>query len=162
MMGLKKKINDYLNKRKAKKNSIEPDWIHIYADSKLVNPTPDYCILKDNIEHQGIGGKKAYFDRDITINDIIENASAGAIGCINFIERRPDLFKKIGITDSLNITRRSYSCCFPTEKANKRKFHYVKIWNTNKLMYPEYTYLGYVICSDEIKKVYNSGDKNVK
>lgn len=134
-MGLRKMITDELTARKAKKNSKEPER----------NPywNCDRCILKKNIEHQGIGGKEGYFDRSLTLDDVLE-AYKGMqnIAVLNFVARRPDLFD-----ESQPQWRMA------KQKAREVRYHYIKIWNTSEHIYPEYTYLGYVVASDEIKKV---------
>ena len=116
----------------------------------------DYCILKKDIAHQGIGGKKAYFDRKVTACEIVELATNGNIGCRNFIERRPDLFKGYVFTA---VGRPSWII---TPEGNKKRYHYVKIWNNPEHLQGDYTYLGYIICSDEIAKAYKVSNKEEK
>lgn len=108
----------------------------------------DYCILKKDIAHQGIGGKKAYFDRRVTLVEVVEMATEGNIACRNFVERRPDLFKGYCFTA---LGRPSW---ISTPEANKKRYHYVKIWNNPEHTGGDWFYAGYVICSDEIAKVY--------
>lgn len=140
-----KEFSEYIKnnnlKRKAEKNSKEPER----------NPyvLSDYCVLKPGIEHQGIGGKKAYFDFPVDVEEIVRKATIQKnIACENFIRRRPDLFRSIQfqtLTVGSHIIK---------PEAMQKKYYYVHIWNTNDMIYPGYTYLGYVICSDEIKKGY--------
>lgn len=140
-MELIEKFKKIRTEKKAKKNSKEPERNPYFMC--------DYCILKDKIFHQDIGGKKAYFDRRVSPEDIVRKATyENNIACKQFIERRPDLF---GI-DPASAFQSVKSVI--KNKAIGKKYHYVKIWNTNPAIYPEYTYLGYVICSDEIKKTY--------
>ncbi len=130
-MGLK----EMLIKQKAKKNSKEPERNPYFMT--------DRCILKNNITHQGIGGKTGYFDRSFEIDEVLEQYKGMSnVAILNFVQRRPDLFDE---------SQPQWRMAKP--KARELKYHYIKIWNTNTYMYPEYTYLGYVIASDEIKKV---------
>lgn len=139
-MDIKNRIKRWTNEQKAKKNSKEPERNPYFATN--------YCIIKDKISHQGIGGKKAYFDRALTLDDILEQyRGMQNIAVLNFVSRRPDLFDE---------SQPQYRMI--KSKARDMKYHYVKIWNTNPAIYPEHTYLGYVIASDEIKKTYKIGD----
>lgn len=136
MMNLRLMISDWSNNKKAKKNSKEPERNPYFMI--------DYCIIKDKVDHQGIGGKKAYFDRSLTLDDVLEQyRGMQNIAVLNFVSRRQDLFDE---------SQPQYR--MPKSKARNLKYHYVKIWNTNESIYPEYAYLGYVIASDEIKKTY--------
>ena len=83
----------------------------------------DRVILNKNIEHQGIGGKTAYIEREVTIDDILERVLTYNIAALNFAKRRPDLFRDF---EDMNI---------PDDKLVKRKaryksmkYYYVKIW----------------------------------
>lgn len=130
MMGLR----DMMTQRKAKKNSKEPERNPYFMH--------DYCIIKNKVTHQDIGGKKGYFDRSLTIDDILEQyRGMQNIAVLNFVSRRPDLFDE---------SQPQYRMV--KSRARDLKYHYVKVWNTNTMIYPEYSYLGYVIASDEIKK----------
>ena len=53
----------------------------------------DRVILNNDIEHQSIGGKTAYVEREVTIDDILERVLNYNIGAVNFAKRRPDLFR---------------------------------------------------------------------
>lgn len=114
----------------------------------------DRVILADNIDHQGIGGKRAYVDRHVSIDEILEMVVMYNIAALNFAKRRPDLFRDF---DDLNI---------PNEKLVKRKaknknmkYYYVKIWNNPDHLNGEYAYLGYFIASDEIVNYYTYKDE---
>ena len=97
------------------------------------------CILlKSNIKHQNIGGKKAYIEKDLSIDDIIDIFGSCNIAVMNFIFRRPDLFDFIK-EDMANDKARDKSM----------KYYYVKI--AQPTSFGE-TYLGYVIASDEIEE----------
>lgn len=101
----------------------------------------DRVILNNDIEHQSIGGKTAYVEREVTIDDILERVLNYNIGAVNFAKRRLDLFRDL---EDINI---------PDDKLVKRKaryknmkYYYVKVWqgdNENGI------YLGYFIASDE-------------
>ena len=137
-MGLK----EIMIQRKAKKNSKEPERNgYIFCDR---------VILKNNIAHQDIGGKTGYFDRALTLDNILEQyRGMQNVAVLNFVSRRPDLFDE---------SQPQYR--MPKSKARDLKYHYIKIWNTNAAIYPEYSYLGYVIASDEIKKVIKVKDND--
>lgn len=79
-------------------------------------------IIKNNIYHQGIGGKTFIIDRNITEtltpNKIYTEASCGNLACFNFIKRRHD-----------------FDINFPY-----------------KLYYGKVEGLGYIIAEDEFKK----------
>ena len=80
-------------------------------------------VIKDNIEHQGIGGKEFIIDEKITSTltskECFYQALDGNWACKNFIERRPDFDYKY----------------FP-----------------HKLYYGKVDGLGYVVAEDEFKK----------
>ena len=62
----------------------------------------DRVILNEDIEHQGIGGKTAYIEREVTIDDILERVLGYNIAALNFAKRRPDLsrdFEDMNIPD---------------------------------------------------------------
>lgn len=90
----------------------------------------DYCHLKKGIEHQGIGGRKAHIEKELVLKEILKNAVDGNIACLNFVNRRPDLFN-----EDISAKRKA---------SHKKYYYYTKIWN-------DFNYLGYVICSDEIE-----------
>ena len=47
--------------------------------------------LVDNIQHQGIGGKKIILEREFTVNDILDQPIQQMnIACVNFLMRRMD------------------------------------------------------------------------
>lgn len=105
--------------------------------------TCDYFILKDNIEHQNIGGKKAYIDRRVTLDEIRENLFVGNAATVNFVNRRPDLFEA--------YDRFYYTKNFVKPEGRHKRYYYVKIWN-QFVDSKDYGYLGYIICStDEVK-----------
>lgn len=89
----------------------------------------EYVIIKKNVKHQKIGGKKGYIDRKISNKELIEQIDRYNIACVNFFKRRPDLFEKGTLT----------------YEGKKQKYYYVKVNQKG-------VYLGYVICSDEIVK----------
>ena len=135
---LLKKLIDKLKSIKwgvrRKKEDEEPEY-HPYMRN-------DYCYIKENVDHQGIAGKRAYFTRKVTLREIIDKAlDEGNIACRNFMLRRPDLFED----PSYGITK---------DKAYKRTYHYVHIWNNPEHLDGNYTFLGYVVASDEIEKIF--------
>ena len=112
----------------------------------------DRVILNENIEHQGIGGKTAQIEREVTIDDILERVLSYNIAAINFAKRRPDLFRDFEDMD------------IPNDKLVKRKaryknmqYYYVKIWQSDN---KNGTYLGYFIASDEYSKYIKAKDVN--
>ena len=98
-------------------------------------------IINNDIEHQSIGGKTAYVEREVTIDDILERVLNYNIGAVNFAKRRPDLFRNLeddNIPDDKLIKRKA--------RYKNMKYYYVKVWqgdNENGI------YLGYFIASDE-------------
>ena len=72
----------------------------------------DRVILNEDIKHQGIGGKTAYIEREVTIDDILERVLSYNIAALNFAKRRPDLFRDF---EDMNI---------PDDKLVKRKARY--------------------------------------
>lgn len=47
--------------------------------------------LVDNIQHQGIGGKRIILEREFTVNDILDQPIQQMnIACVNFLMRRMD------------------------------------------------------------------------
>ena len=101
----------------------------------------DRVILNNDIEHQSIGGKTAYVEREVTIDDILERVLNYNIGAVNFAKRRPDLFRDLedtNIPDDKLVKRKA--------RYKNMKYYYVKVWqgdNENGI------YLGYFIASDE-------------
>ena len=101
----------------------------------------DRVILNNDIEHQSIGGKTAYIEREVTIDDILERVLNYNIGAVNFAKRRPDLFRNLedtNIPDDKLVKRKA--------RYKNMKYYYVKVWqgdNENGI------YLGYFIASDE-------------
>lgn len=120
----------------------------------------DYVILANNIEHQKIGGKKAYIDRAVTLDDVIYKLGEHNIAAINFAGRRKDLFKVKNISryiygDRFNnyiidamLNNEYDKYVYP--KAKKLEYYYVKIWQSDGR---NGTYLGYFVCSDEFEKI---------
>ena len=110
----------------------------------------DRVILNDDIEHQCIGGKTAYIEREVTIDDILERVLTYNIAALNFAKRRPDLFRDF---EDMNI---------PDDKLVKRKaryksmkYYYVKVWQKDDR---NGTYLGYFIASDEYSEYIKAKD----
>lgn len=109
--------------------------------------TCDYFILKDGIEHQNIGGRKAYIDRRVTLDEIRENLFVGNIATVNFVNRRPDLFESY---DKFYKDPKG----FVKPEGRHKRYYYVKIWNQFHDS-KDWGYLGYIICStDEVKKTF--------
>lgn len=51
--------------------------------------------IKENVEHQGIGGKEIIIEKEITIDDILDtNFDKMPIAMYNFIMRRFDLLEE--------------------------------------------------------------------
>ena len=101
----------------------------------------DRVILNNNIEHQSIGGKTAYVEREVTIDDILERVLNYNIGAVNFAKRRPDLFRNLedtNIPDDKLVKRKA--------RYKNMKYYYVKVWQGDN---ENGTYLGYFIASDE-------------
>ena len=126
-------IDIFRNKKDVKEPERNPYW------------NCDRVILNENIEHQGIGGKTAYVEREVTIDDILERVLSYNIAALNFAKRRPDLFRDL---EDMNI---------PNDKLVKRKaryksmkYYYVKVWQKDDR---NGTYLGYFIASDEIQNI---------
>lgn len=121
-----------------------------------------YVILNDNIEHQGIGGKKGYIDRYLTLEELMCKIGEHCIGVLNFIERRPDLFKKKNLYRDLYgenfhkfithaLIHDTYGLyLYPKALTKNREYYYIKIWQSDGR---NGTYLGYFICSDECKEI---------
>ena len=101
----------------------------------------DRVILNNDIEHQSIGGKTAYVEREVTIDDILERVLNYNIGAVNFAKRRPDLFRDFeddNIPDDKLVKRKA--------RYKNMKYYYVKVWQGDN---ENGTYLGYFIASDE-------------
>ena len=101
----------------------------------------DRVILNNDIEHQSIGGKTAYVEREVTIDDILERVLNYNIGAVNFAKRRPDLFRNLedtNIPDDKLVKRKA--------RYKNMKYYYVKVWQGDN---ENGTYLGYFIASDE-------------
>ena len=101
----------------------------------------DRVILNNDIEHQSIGGKTAYVEREVTIDDILERVLNYNIGAVNFAKRRPDLFRDLedtNIPDDKLVKRKA--------RYKNMKYYYVKVWQGDN---ENGTYLGYFIASDE-------------
>ena len=93
----------------------------------------DTVTIIDSVEHQNIGGKKAYVDRYVTLDDILNKLLDLNIASVNFVMRRPDLFM-VG-QDDLDVILMD-----PWYKKNKNKLLIKKA---------KHCYLGYFIASDE-------------
>jgi len=46
--------------------------------------------IKENVEHQEIGGKTIVLERELTPDEVDDNAMGGNIACLNFCMRRDD------------------------------------------------------------------------
>ena len=112
----------------------------------------DWVTLNENIEHQGIGGKKAYIEISLSLSDVLEQLQSGSICAENFYHRRPDLFKKDALENiDENIDK------VAKKKAEKLSYYYVKIWQHDDVYG---TYLGYIVASDEFDKITLGGDEH--
>ena len=101
----------------------------------------DRVILNNDIEHQSIGGKTAYVEREVTIDDILERVLTYNIAALNFAKRRHDLFRDfedMNISDDKLVKRKA--------RYKNMKYYYVKVWQGDN---ENGTYLGYFIASDE-------------
>lgn len=102
--------------------------------------------IVDSVEHQNIGEKKAYVDRYVTLDDILNKLLDLNIAAVNFVMRRPDLFM-VGQDDLDEIIidpwYKKNKNKLLTKKAKHLKYYYVKIWQA------EGCYLGYFVASDE-------------
>ena len=122
------------------------------VNEPLKNPywNCDRVILNNDIEHQSIGGKTAYIEREVTIDDILERVLNYNIGAVNFAKRRPDLFRNLedtNIPDDKLVKRKA--------RYKNMKYYYVKVWqgdNKNGI------YLGYFIASDEYSEYIKAKD----
>ena len=122
-------IDIFRKKKEVKEPERNPYWNY------------DRVILNKDIEHQGIGGKTAYIEREVTIDDILERVLNYNIGAVNFAKRRPDLFRNfedINIPDDKLVKRKA--------RYKNMKYYYVKVWQGDN---KNGTYLGYFIASDE-------------
>ena len=122
------------------------------AKKQLKNPycNCDRVILNENIEHQGIGGKTTYIEREVTIDDILERILTYNIAAINFAKRRPDLFRDFedtNIPDDKLVKRKA--------RYKSMKYYYVKVWQKDDR---NGTYLAYFIASDECSKYIKAKD----
>ena len=113
------------------------------VNEPLKNPywNCDRVIINNDIEHQSIGGKTAYVEREVTIDDILERVLNYNIGAVNFAKRRPDLFRDLedtNIPDDKLVKRKA--------RYKNMKYYYVKVWQGDN---ENGTYLGYFIASDE-------------
>jgi hypothetical protein len=125
-------IDIFRKKKEVKEPERNPYW------------NCDRVILNKDIVHQGIGGKTAYIEREVTIDDILERVLGYNIAALNFVERRPDLFrdyKDLSIPNDKLVKRKA--------KYKNMKYYYVKVWQSD---YRNGTYLGYFIASDEYSK----------
>ena len=135
-------------------------FIDMFGKKKVVkeperNPYWNYdrVIINKDIEHQGIGGKTAYIEREVTIDDILERVLGYNIAALNFAKRRPDLFRDfedMNIPDDKLVKRKA--------KYKSMKYYYVKIWNNPEHLNGDHTYLGYFIASDEYSEYIKAKD----
>lgn len=59
-------------------------------EGKILNPML-IGRLKEDIEHQGIGGKRIIIEREFTVDDILNQPlNKMNIACVNFVMRRMD------------------------------------------------------------------------
>ena len=93
----------------------------------------DTVIINENVEHQNIGGKKAYIDRYVTLDDITDRLLELNIAAVNFVTRRPDLFKVR--QDDLDVIfmdpwfKKNQQELVTRKAVDKNmKYYYVKIW----------------------------------
>jgi hypothetical protein len=107
-----------------------------------------YFIIKKEVEHQGLGGKKAYLQFKVPIKEIIEKAEEGNWACGNFVDRRRDLFELK--TDPLfnpEFSGDHIAYIGPHDMI----FYYVKAFTSPEHLNGASDWLGYVIANDEIK-----------
>lgn len=53
------------------------------------------AIIKENVEHQGIGGQEIVIERELTIDDILDmDFNKMTIAMYNFVMRRTDLLEE--------------------------------------------------------------------
>ena len=131
-------IDIFRKKKDVKEPSRNPYW------------NCDRVILNEDIEHQGIGGKTAYIEREVTIDDILERVICYNISAINFAKRRPDLFRDfedMNISDDKLVKRKA--------RYKSMKYYYVKVWQKDDR---NGTYLGYFIASDEYSEYIKAKD----
>jgi len=119
-----------------------------------------YVYLIKKVKHQGIGGKKAFIDRKLDLQEVIDNACNFNMACMNFVKRRPDLFKSWDEFTTIYFDDRGFiyeDMLSNPGYAFKMDYYYVKVLQTDS---KNSCYLGYVIASDEIKggKFYESND----
>ena len=134
-------IDIFRKKKDVKEPARNPYWIC------------DRVILNKDIEHQGIGGKTAYIEREVTIDDILERVLTYNIAALNFAKRRPDLFRDFedtNIPDDKLVKRKA--------RYKSMKYYYVKIWNNPEHLNGDHTYLGYFIASDEYSEYIKAKD----
>ena len=134
-------IDMFRKKKEVKKPERNPYW------------NCDRVILNKDIEHQGIGGKTAYIEGEVTIDDILERVLGYNIAALNFAKRRPDLFRDfedMNIPDDKLVKRKA--------KYKSMKYYYVKIWNNPEHLNGDHTYLGYFIASDEYSEYIKAKD----
>ena len=122
------------------------------VNEPLKNPywNCDRVIINNDIEHQSIGGKTAYVEREVTIDDILERVLNYNIGAVNFAKRRPDLFRDLedtNIPDDKLVKRKA--------RYKNMKYYYVKVWQGDN---ENGTYLGYFIASDEYSEYIKAKD----
>lgn len=48
-------------------------------------------IIKDEVTHQGIGGKEFIVEMEVPIQDVIFKGLTGNWACYNYLQRRPDV-----------------------------------------------------------------------
>jgi hypothetical protein len=107
----------------------------------------DRVVLHDDIEHQHIGGRTAYIERYVTIDDILEKLLNFNIAAVNFSKRRPDLFRDVydvKCTDDKLVKRKA--------RNKNMSYYYVKVFKQNENN-KNGTWLGYFIASDEFDDI---------
>ena len=135
-------IDIFRKKKEVKEPERNPYW------------NCDRVILNKDIEHQGIGGKTAYIEREVTIDDILERVLNYNIAALNFAKRRPDLFRDfedMNIPDDKLVKRKA--------KYKSMKYYYVKVYQSND---KSSVCLGYFIASDEYSEYIKAKDVKEK
>lgn len=107
----------------------------------------DRAVLSKGIRHQGIGGKTAYVEFEVKLQDIMDKAiDEHNPACFNFMLRRPNLFYEIDSYYGVAGANGKYMAK-PKAYWKSMKYYYVKVWQSDG---KNGTYLGYIVCSDEI------------
>jgi len=109
-----------------------------------------YFVIKKSVSHQGLGGKKAYMQFRVPIEEIMEKAEEGNWACCNFVERRPDIFKLK--TDPLDKRPSGDHVVYTGDE--KMEFFYVKAYTSPEHLGGRSAWLGYIISKDEIESTH--------